>query len=107
MIAAPVQGDVDGIPKGSHYVLLKLANQCVHLPGRLQRTWSRKKPSCFHHQFSLTVFKEPGDSIHDYFCRVSLKRASWTTLPAAFVAKRVASRLSLSIKRHVDTKVTS
>jgi hypothetical protein len=27
MIAAPVQGDVDGIPKGSHYVLLKQANE--------------------------------------------------------------------------------
>jgi hypothetical protein len=26
MIAAPVQCDVDGIPKGSHYVLLKRAN---------------------------------------------------------------------------------
>jgi hypothetical protein len=27
MIAAPVQCDVDGIPKGSHYVLLKRANR--------------------------------------------------------------------------------
>jgi hypothetical protein len=27
MIAAPVQCDVDGIPKGSHYVLLERANQ--------------------------------------------------------------------------------
>jgi hypothetical protein len=27
MIAAPVQCDVDGIPKGSHYVLLKRANE--------------------------------------------------------------------------------
>jgi hypothetical protein len=26
MIATPVQCDVDGIPKGSHYVLLKRAN---------------------------------------------------------------------------------
>jgi hypothetical protein len=26
MVAAPVQCDVDGIPKGSHYVLLKRAN---------------------------------------------------------------------------------
>jgi hypothetical protein len=26
MIAAPVQCDVDGIPKGSHYVFLKRAN---------------------------------------------------------------------------------
>ena len=26
MIDAPVQCDVDGIPKGSHYVLLKRAN---------------------------------------------------------------------------------
>jgi hypothetical protein len=26
MIAAPVQCDVDGIPKGSHYVLLKRAS---------------------------------------------------------------------------------
>jgi hypothetical protein len=27
MIAAPIQCDVDGIPKGSHYVLLKRANE--------------------------------------------------------------------------------
>jgi hypothetical protein len=26
MIEAPVQCDIDGIPKGSHYVLLKRAN---------------------------------------------------------------------------------
>ena len=33
MIAAPVQGDVDGIPKGSHYVFLRsndLAQQPAH-----------------------------------------------------------------------------
>src|SRR4029434_6907904 len=29
MIAAPVQSDVDGIPKGSHYVLLKRANAAL------------------------------------------------------------------------------
>jgi len=27
VIAAPVQCDVDGIPKGSHYVFLKRANE--------------------------------------------------------------------------------
>jgi hypothetical protein len=27
MIAAPIQCDVDGIPKGSHYVLLKRVNE--------------------------------------------------------------------------------
>src|SRR5215475_10392373 len=32
MIAAPVQRDVDGIPKGSHYVLLKRANVHVERP---------------------------------------------------------------------------
>src|SRR5262245_37987872 len=31
-------------------------------------------------------------STGDYFCRVSLKSASWTTLPVASVATRVASR---------------
>jgi hypothetical protein len=41
MIAAPVQGDVDGIPKGSHYVLLKRAN--------VQHELRREAPSasCF------------------------------------------------------------
>src|SRR5262249_32076673 len=34
MIAAPVQGDVDGIPKGSHYVFLKRANAYDKLPGQ-------------------------------------------------------------------------
>jgi hypothetical protein len=30
MITAPIQGDVDGIPKGSHYVLLKRADDDDH-----------------------------------------------------------------------------
>jgi hypothetical protein len=34
MIATPVQCDVDGIPKGSHYVLLKQANTKDLFPGR-------------------------------------------------------------------------
>ena len=46
-------------------------------------------------------------TVRDYFSRVSLKRVSWTTLPAASVATRVPTRLSLSIKRIVDTVVTS
>jgi hypothetical protein len=28
MIAAPVQGDIDGIPEGSHYLLLKRVTKC-------------------------------------------------------------------------------
>jgi len=48
MIAAPVQSDVDGIPKWSHYVLLKRPNAAVssrgkrmHARGRLHRVVGR------------------------------------------------------------------
>ena len=34
MIAAPIQCDVDGIAKGSHYVFLKRANGRTTLPRR-------------------------------------------------------------------------
>ena len=47
MIAAPVQCDVDGIPKGSHYVLLKRANLLLDgnffsKPGILKETFSKR-----------------------------------------------------------------
>jgi len=42
MIAAPVQCDVDGIPKRSHYVLLKRANEqsSVARPAAGRVRWS-------------------------------------------------------------------
>jgi hypothetical protein len=37
MIAAPVQCEVAGIPKGSHYVLLQRANETEISHGRVSR----------------------------------------------------------------------
>jgi hypothetical protein len=43
MIAAPVQCDVDGVPKGSHYVLLKPPNEKKLSDRRRERAWLRVK----------------------------------------------------------------
>jgi hypothetical protein len=45
MIAAPVQSDVDGIPKGSHYVLLKRANATAQPPLEAEATQERTLPA--------------------------------------------------------------
>jgi hypothetical protein len=47
MVAAPVQCDVDGIPKGSHYVLVKRANLLLDgnffsKPGIFKETFSKR-----------------------------------------------------------------
>jgi len=41
MIAAPVQCDVDGIPKGSHYVRVPMAIGCPHNPSSATRPTGR------------------------------------------------------------------
>jgi hypothetical protein len=43
MIAAPVQCDVDGIPKGAHYVLLKRPNET-----EISNRWRRRALFSLH-----------------------------------------------------------
>src|SRR5688572_12171756 len=49
MIAAPVQGDVDGIPKGSHYVrvppVVQRGNLCPHLSRERRTRYSLSTPA--------------------------------------------------------------
>src|SRR5262249_11985806 len=89
----------------------QLPRRCSHLAVRKNHDGPRSAIAAGSARlFTMSLFPGRHFAISrwgDYFWRFSLKRPSCTTLPAASVARRVASRLSLSIKRHIDTKVTS